>query len=69
MYHCEEVKKQKWNKVREGEVERGNLDLIQPLCAHSLCTMKYLHMAPEKYHWINNLDGDYAFNFLPYSTK
>ena len=69
VYHCEEVEEQKQNKARKGEVEHGDADLIQPLCAHSLCTMEYLHMAPEKYHWINNLDCDYASNFLPYSTK
>ena len=50
VYHCDEVDELKQNKARKGEVEHGNADLIQPLCAHSLCTMEYLHMAPEKYH-------------------
>lgn len=50
MYHGEEVEKQKQDKVREGEAEHGDVDLIQPLCAPSLCTMGYLHTAPEKYH-------------------
>lgn len=50
VYHCEEVEEQKQNRARKEEVEPGNADLIQPLCAHSLCTMEHLHMAPEKYH-------------------
>lgn len=68
--HYEEAEKQQQQKIkREGEAEHRDLYVTEPLYAPSLCTVEYLHMAPEKYHWINNLDHDYASNFLPHPTK